>query len=230
MPDSSLLILEKASSKLHGFLDEVVFVGGAVLGLLITDEGSAPARPTVDVDVIAEISTFTEYFDFSQRHIASGFREDDGELPLNCRWLSAGLILDVMPTADGVLGPVNRWYKEALESADVHSLSNGDRIRVISAECFLGTKMEAFRARGNHDYLSSRDLEDVVAVIDGRKSIVYEISSSSEELREYLSQAAQELLTEPRFLDVLPGYFLPDSISQQRLPELLRKLKAISRQ
>jgi len=60
MADSNLLLLEEAAAKLRGLLDELVFVGGATLSLLITDPGAAPARATVDVDVIARIATYSE--------------------------------------------------------------------------------------------------------------------------------------------------------------------------
>lgn len=55
MPDPNLPLLEDAVSKLTPILDEIVFVGGAILGLLITDEAAAPICGTTDVDVIAEI-------------------------------------------------------------------------------------------------------------------------------------------------------------------------------
>jgi hypothetical protein len=127
-----------------------------------------------------------------------------------------------------VLGFGNRWYKDSLQSAKDVILPNGLSIRVISAPYFMGTKIEAFRGRGNHDYWSSRDLEDCVAVIDGRESIVEELKLSARELKGYLSQAVKELLSQERFLDALPGYLLPDEGSQQRLGSLLLKLKAIS--
>ena len=64
MPDPNLPLLEDAAQKLAPFLDEIVFVGGVTLGLLITDEGAAPVRGTNDVDVIAEIVTYADYIVF----------------------------------------------------------------------------------------------------------------------------------------------------------------------
>ena len=48
----------------------------------------------------------------------------------------------------------------------------GLRIRVVTAPYFVATKLEAFRGRGRGDYISSHDLEDLLAVIDGRDVIV----------------------------------------------------------
>ncbi len=156
MHESNFQILEVAAASLRQLLDEVVFVGGATLSLFVTDEGAAPIRATVDVDVIAEITTHMQYFDFSERLRACGFREDDSQQPLNCRWLRGSLILDVMPVESGILlGSVNRWYKDALANAQKAILPSGVKIRAITAPYFLGTKIEAFRGRGEMAFIAA---------------------------------------------------------------------------
>jgi hypothetical protein len=84
MRDPNLRLLEEAATKLAPFLDEIVFVGGVTLGLLITDKGAAPIRTTDDVDVIAEIVTYVDYIAFSQRLRKAQFKEDTSEEPLAC--------------------------------------------------------------------------------------------------------------------------------------------------
>jgi hypothetical protein len=93
--DPNLPLLEEAALKLTPFLEEIVFVGGVTLGLLITDQGAAPIRGTNDVDVIAEIMTYTEYIIFSERLRNEHFIEDMGEEPIVCRWYNQALTLDV---------------------------------------------------------------------------------------------------------------------------------------
>jgi quercetin dioxygenase-like cupin family protein len=110
MPDPNLPLLEDAVYKLAPFLGEVVFVGGVTLGLLITDKAAAPIRGTNDVDVIAEIITYADYMEFSERLRKADFTEDAGEQPLTCRWHNNDLILDVLPLSTEVLGFTNRWY------------------------------------------------------------------------------------------------------------------------
>lgn len=61
------------------FLDEIVFVGGVTLGLLITDEAAAPIRGTTDFDVIAEIVTYADYIAFSERLRQAHFTEVRGK-------------------------------------------------------------------------------------------------------------------------------------------------------
>ena len=224
MPDPNLPLLENAAYKLSPFLEEVVFVGGVTLGLLITDQAAAPIRSTNDVDVIAEIMTYAGYVEFSERLRKAAFREDAGEQPLTCRWHNDNLILDVLPLSAEVLGFTNRWYALALEYASKFTLPSGLSIRVITAPFFLGTKMEAFRGRGDMDYQASHDLEDFVAVIEGRDSVIEEIAGSPSEIREYLADAAQRLLAESKFRDVLPGFVLQN----ERVPLIEKRLETIA--
>ncbi len=97
MADPNLPMLEDAVSKLTPFLDEIVFVGGITLGLLITDTAAAPIRGTTDVDVIAKILTYADYIEFSERLREVQFTEDSGERPLTCRWHNGELTLDPPP-------------------------------------------------------------------------------------------------------------------------------------
>jgi hypothetical protein len=229
MSDPNLPLLEEAAAKLKPFLNEIVFVGGVTLGLLITDSAAPAIRGTNDVDVIAEILTYPDYIAFSERLRQAGFSEDTGEAPLACRWRHQRLILDVLPLDGKVLGYTNRWYESALNFAQRITLPSGLAIRVITAPYFLGTKMEAFRGRGQNDFLGSHDLEDFVAVIDGRNTIVAEIAAAPPELRQYLSEVAQALLRDPRFLEVLPGFVYGDAASQERVPLIEQRLVEISR-
>jgi hypothetical protein len=224
MPDPNLRLLEEAATKLAPFLREIVFVGGVTLGLLITDKGAAPIRSTDDVDVIAEILTYVDYIAFSERLRKAQFTEDTSEEPLACRWFHGKLKLDVLALSKEVLGYTNIWYESALNHAISFVLPSGRAIRVITAPYFLGTKMEAFRRRGQMDFLASHDLEDFVAVIDGRTTILKEIADSSSDVREYLAQAARSLLSESRFFDAVPGFVLDDG----RVPLILERLNQLS--
>jgi len=225
MADPNIPLLEDAVRKLLPFLDEIVFVGGVTLGLLITDEAAAPIRGTTDVDVIAEIVMYADYIDFSDRLRRARFTEDAGEKPLTCRWHNGSLTLDVLPLNKEVLGFTNIWYEPALKHASIVTLPGGHSIRVVTAPFFLGTKIEAFRGRGRMDFRASHDLEDFVAVIEGRETVLREIAESPQDLRNYLAEAARSLPAESRFLDVLPGFVL----DSERVPLIQDRLAASDR-
>jgi len=156
MPDPNLQMLEDAVRKLASFLDEIVFVGGVTLGLLITDEAAAPIRGTTDVDVIAEILTYADYIAFSERLRQAHFTEDIG---LTCRWHNGALTLDVLALNKSVLGFTNIWYEPALRHAFTVTLPGGQSDPCHYRAVLPATKMEAFRGRGRMDFQASHDLE-----------------------------------------------------------------------
>jgi hypothetical protein len=188
----------------------LVFVGGSTTALLVTDKAAAEVRPTYDVDTIAEITSYAAYADFSERLRQCGFSEDTSEGAPICRWRQKKTILDVMPLDAKILGFSNLWYKPALDSAVVHELELGLHARVVTAVYFCVTKLEAFAGRGKNDYQSSHDLEDLLAVVDGRAELVEEISAGAEGVRAYIAAELRKLLATREFLDALPGYLLPN--------------------
>ncbi len=224
---SNLRLLEDAAARLKDLTKHVVFVGGSTLELMLTDEAAGPVRGTIDVDVIAEITTYKDHAAFSRRLREHGFSEDSRENAPLCRWVHGDLTLDVMPIDQAVLGFSNIWYPGALKTARPATLPSGAVIRLITAPFFLGTKLEAFRGRGRNDFFGSHDLEDFAAVVDGRETLLDEIAAAPEELVSYLASAVTELLAEQRFLDALPGYFPGDEISQQRVPMVIDRLREL---
>ena len=227
MSKHNLELLGEAARLLSPLLGELVFVGGSTTALLITDKAAAEVRPTYDVDAIAEISSYAAYADFSERLRRCGFSEDVSEGAPICRWRLKKTILDVMPLDEKILGFSNRWYKPAMDSAVVHELEPDLRVRVVTAVYFCATKLEAFAGRGKHDYQSSHDLEDLMAVVDGRPELAEEIRSGPEDVRSYIGAEFRKILATPEFLDALPGYLLPDQASQARVSILLERMRKI---
>jgi len=126
-------LLVAAARLLVPLLDELVFVGGCATGLMIIDKAAASVRPTLDVDAIAEITSYAEYVNFSQRLRAIGFTEDtDKDAPL-CRWQNGEISLDVMPLDEKILGFSNRWYTAAMQAANQAGLEPSLQIRLITA-------------------------------------------------------------------------------------------------
>src|SRR5207248_1193725 len=109
MPHSNLEQLILTAKLLRPMLGDLVFVGGVVTSLLVTDEGAGVPRTTLDVDAIAEITSYAEYAAFGERLRALGFSEDAREGAPLCRWVREGAILDVMPLDEKILGFSNRW-------------------------------------------------------------------------------------------------------------------------
>lgn len=224
----NLEILEAAVELLDELIDQLVFLGGCATGLLLTDTAAPPIRATQDVDVITELATMTEYYQLAERLRAGGFQEDtSGDAPI-CRWKAGSLLLDVMPTNPQLFGFGSAWYREAFETATSQTLPSGKSIYMITGPYFLACKLAAFKSRGEGDYLMSHDMEDIVAVLDGRPEVVGEIGYARSTLRRHLADSFRELLESHRFREALSGHLPPDGASQARLPTILSRIKQIA--
>ena len=223
----NLEILLQAVNHLGPLVDDMVFLGGCATGLLLTDPAAPPIRATIDVDVIVGVGSLSEYYALSDQLRARGFREDTSEDAPLCRWVAEDVILDVMPIDEKILGFSNQWYTPAMQQAGEVELSTGQKIKMVTAPYFLATKMEAFYGRGGGDYLSSHDMEDLLAVIDGRPGIVEEIASCDIDLRSYLAKQFSQLVNDKSFIEAIPGHLPGDPASQARVPIIMDRIDLI---
>ena len=130
-----------------------------------------------------------------------------------------------MPTDGANLGLNTAWFAEALATSTMQTIAHSE-CRIISPVAFLAVKYTAFLDRGNHDYHGSHDLEDFVAVIDGRAGIVMEVDRAPIGLRRFVIINIRQLLSDPKFRDALPGYLRPEE--EGRIGLLRFKLEGIA--
>ena len=225
----SIELLELAAETLGELLEEVVFVGGATVVLWITDPGAPPVRPTKDVDVVVEVATRSAFHDFEARLRKRRFAEDQEDGVIG-RWgHPSGLTLDAMPPQPGILGFENRWQGAAIPHAIERELPSGARMRAASPPYLLATKLEAFKGRGNRDFLGSRDFGDIIALIDGREELIDEVAQAPDDVRTYIAAELAGLLEDPRFADGLFGAMQPDAASQARIDDVVMpRLRALT--
>ena len=215
----------EAAELLGDLAEEGVFTGGAAVGLLITDPTVPAVRPTLDIDVIVEVASLAEYYRLQERLRGKGFMESMEDKVI-CRWRHGSIILDVMPTDEKILGFANRWYAEAVRNAQELTVS-GVKLRLVTPAYFLGIKLEAFQGRGKSDFMLSQDMEDIVAVLDGKPEIVEEVRKAKGDIRAYLAIELGKLLADRDFLDALPGHLPGDAANQQRVPIILERMQVI---
>jgi predicted nucleotidyltransferase len=227
--------LEDAAAVLGPLLDDVVFVGGATIHLWITDPVAPPVRATDDVDVICEVATLAEYNRLGDRLRAQGLYEASDEAVI-CRWRNRDpeLIIDVMPTDESILGFANPWYGEAIATAASVTLDSGAVIRAVTPALMLATKLAAWHGRGHGDLLRSRDVHDVLVLIDGRVELMDKLRTESARLRAYVRRGLIDLRDHPYFAYALDsatvGYGLVGqdraSTLRERVDELVEQLEA----
>ncbi len=203
---------------------EVVLVGGASTGLLMTDSAAAGERPTEDLDFIVNCTArglhalearLRDHHQFEQR--------PDLDDPV-CRWRRGDVVIDLVPTDGSIHGFSSRWYLDAWRTAEARVVA-GYPVRVISAIMFVATKLDAFGDRGQGDYQASEDLEDVIAVVDGRPELLDELTRAPSDARAYVTERIGQLLAEPRFVDAVFGHLDGDD---QRMPIVMERLRSLA--
>jgi len=115
--DPNIALLEATAIHLGPLLDRVVFVGGSIVGLLITDPAALTVRATKDVDIVAEIAGPSAYYILGEKLADLGFGPDSTPGAPACRWRKGELLVDVMSTDENTLGFTNHWYAEGLRTA-----------------------------------------------------------------------------------------------------------------
>jgi hypothetical protein len=220
-------ILESVAARIAPLLDDVVFVGGQIVELLLTDTAAIRIRPTTDVDVVV-VGTRSEYRRMEERLRALDFLNDQSEGAPLCRWKTRdGYILDLMPVDESILGFSNEWYGAAVDETLRHELPSGLTISIPRPPVFLATKLAAFKGRGHNDLLGSHDLEDVITLVAGRPEIVEELGGAEQVLKVWVAAEISALVEHPDFDYALQGA-LPDAV---RIPEfrrdVLNRFKAI---
>lgn len=185
----------------------LVFVGGCTTALFITDKFTLEAvRATDDVDLIVDLAGYSEWAQLQEQLRQKGFSESPEDDVL-CRMRYSGLIVDFMPDDEKILGFSNRWYAEGIKTAQTCLLSDDLEIRYLTPALFVATKLEAYAGRGNNDLFTSRDMEDILLIVDGREELNDEIKQSGEEICNYIAERFTNILAHKDF-----DYFLQGNI------------------
>jgi predicted nucleotidyltransferase len=189
--------IKSVSDALQELNQQVVFVGGATVGLYSDRRQTIVPRVTDDVDAIIEVLGYGAHADFEEKLRAKGFA-DDSTSHVRCRYrldnADEQIIVDIMPTTDLAMGFENRWYPEGFKEAIVFGIDEDTTIKILSPPYFVATKMEAFKHRGYSDPRQSQDFEDIVFIFENRRTIWNELGSVNTSLGAYLKSELSKLI------------------------------------
>jgi predicted nucleotidyltransferase len=107
-----------------------------------------------------------------------------------------GLRVDFMPDNEEILGWGNRWYRDALRSAENYPITDQLIIRLVLPEYFVATKLEAYLGRGYGDPLTS---QDILILLDGRPEIIANLNAAPTEVLRYVQAQFSALLQSNAF-------------------------------
>ena len=221
---SNAQLLEHVARALAPLSYSSVFVGGATTHLFISDLAAPGVTPTNDVDVVVDVESPVEFsVHLGDQLRRLGFREDTSEGAPLCRWKIQGATVDIMSPNEQILGFSNRWYPLVLQHAETHRVGDLE-IQVVDAVTFLGTKIEAFNNRGKGDFLASKDIEDIIAVLDGRPELNSELEGREPELLSSIAASLSAWKAKSDFGYAIEGYLQAD---EDRIPALKARIDTL---
>jgi hypothetical protein len=134
--------------------------------------------------------------------------------------------VDVMPVDPRILGYTNVWYPSGIDHA-IRVAGPVSSIQIVDAVHFCATKIESFLGRADGDFYH-HDMEDLIAVIDGRAELPAEVAAAPEDLRDFIAGRLADWLADKAFIAALPGNLAGDAASQARLPIILARMRKIA--
>ena len=172
--------------------NQVVFVGGATVSLY-SDRDGFEFRPTDDVDIVVELLNLSGYAALEEKLRSIGFTNDK-DSKIICRYKIDGIIVDFMPTRGDILNFSNQWYPDGFKNAISYPIDNQLTVKIFTSPYFLASKLEAFKDRGGNDGRTSSDFEDIVSVLERRKTVWTEINDAPADVRTYIREEFKKLM------------------------------------
>jgi len=175
---SSIGNVVSVARALGALADEVVFIGGAVAPLLHTEHVLPTARTTNDVDAIVASLSYRDYDKVARAMRTLGFTLVTDAAGHVHRWRSPdGIPFDLVPAGEHPGGSGSALDALAVQSPVVVTI-DGVTLRHVAAAIFIAMKLNAYKDRGGGDLQASHDIEDVVALIASRPSIVDDVKGA----------------------------------------------------
>lgn len=176
---------------------------------------------TINIAVVAEVAAALQHI---QKQLSVlGFHPDPFGHAI-CSYKYKDIPVDIMAAEDGPFGPSNRWYKIGFNNLWTANAKN-QKIKILSAPCYLATKFEAFNNRGK-DYRTSHDMEDIIYVLDNRIGIVEDIKKDNARIANFIKEQLQNIIHKGMMQEVLVAHIHPLMLAE-RLPMAEDKITQI---
>ena len=221
----NLKMVEKVASSLEEINKDVIYIGGAVISLYVTDDGAEQPRPTKDIDISVKISTYKQMDDMREKLATKNIYPSPTDSVIY-RYTLDGILIDFIPYEKTSLGHTNSWLKPGFKKAIAVKLGKA-QIKILPVSLFLATKWEAYNSRGN-DPRISQDFEDIIYIIDNNLDVVNDIKSADMEVRSFLKKMSKEILSHSSLHEIIEYHINPYTANERR-KLVIDKLKKIMR-
>jgi len=229
LPPDNLIRVARAIQPLREY--RFVFAGASILPLLINDPAAAPPRFTVDVDAVVDVISYGQWERLRIRLSDAGIKikaDPTGKSSL-CLFYLDQLEVDIMPVKmkQPNLGCPSRMLELGFDFALPYELAEDLEIFALSAPGLLAAKLEAFSDRGARQGHMSKDLEDIITLLDCRIGLEEEVAESPMEMRYYIAGEMKRVLSHSLALDVISDT-MRDLLREQKLLSLVGRLSVIT--
>lgn len=209
----NLKAVEKIATILEELNDDVVYVGGAVVSLYVTDEGAEQPRPTKDIDITVQVSTYAQMDELREKLATKGIYPAPAESVMY-RYQFEDILIDFIPWEATPLGPTNSWLKPGFEKAYSVELEETE-IKILPVSLFLATKWEAYKSRGTSPR-TSHDFEDAIYVIDNNLNLVEDVAVAEEDVKDFLKEMCSEILSHESRNEIIECHINPYTAEERR--------------
>jgi predicted nucleotidyltransferase len=217
-------VIKTIATALAEMNNQVVFVGGATVGLYINDPAAHDVRPTKDVDISLSLATLVELEQIREELIQKGFIQDSQDTII-CRFRYNDIKVDVMNTKAIGWAPANPWFQPGFLHKETLQIED-QIIHILPLPYFLATKFTAFNDRGNGEPRTSHDFEDIVYVLDNRTNIEAVILSAPQDVKHFLKEAFEQILFDKVKQEAILGNLYYET-RDERFGKVIKKLKNI---
>lgn len=209
----NLKVVEKVAIALEELNNDVIYVGGAVVSLYVTDEGAEQARPTKDIDVSVQISSYGQMDELREKLGSKRIYPAPSENVMY-RYTHEDILIDFIPYEETPLGPTNSWLKPGFEKA--YPVNIGElEIKILPVSLFLATKWEAYKSRGS-DPRTSHDFEDIIYIVDNNKELVEDFHNAESDVQDFLKAMSSEILNHTSRNEIIECHINPFTVDERR--------------
>ena len=221
-------VLVEVAEEVAWMVPPPIFIGGATVGLFLDDFGRSQLRTTKDVDcIVPTLVSRPSWFALEETLRSRGWHPDvDGPV---CRYRSPrGHLVDFLAVHPDIQGFAGRWFAAALASASAH-IVGGKELWVPDAAHLLACKLEAYEDRGAADPLLSKDLEDIVALVDGCGVLLETVARAPLPVCDYVRERVAVLLVNEEAMEAVAGHLPRGGDSGARLRKVQHRLAGLAR-
>ncbi len=192
------------------------FVGAFIIPLY-SEKRLFNFRPTQDIDVIIEVSTYGNHNKVLEKLRKEGVQNYNRKNNIT-EYIYKNIFLNIIPlNTKTILGFENKWYKKGFEKRILKKIKK-IKIPIFAIEYFIASKIEAYNHRGKEDIYYSHDLEDIITILSSLKNFDY-FFTIDKDVKQFLRKEFKKIFMESNI--EIEGFFEPSLDKIETKKEIL---------